>query len=147
MKATNVVSRFLSLLDVTLILLGFLMITLAQASISDGNTNANQSDKRQDSANVQFVYVFASGKGPDKDKLFLLEPDLKLGRQLNEKKPKEIHSIIGLPVSSKKEKKIVVLMLHDAKGWTQGWTPERYETLKKTWNTDVVPIYDFNLKE
>ena len=151
-RAAGVIARFLSLLDVTLILLGVLMLTLAQASLNkpppptDVGDKVKEKDKRLQSSNVNFIYVFVGGQAAEKGKLYLLKPDLKRGQEVSETNPQDIEAVKKLNKDTKKNGNQVVMLLFDDNSFHSDWPSERIDKLKKTWKTDIISIYEFKLE-
>jgi len=146
-RAAGVIARFLSLLDVTLILLGVLMLTLAQASLNKkGGGTTSGEDKRPQSSNVNFIYVYVGGQAAEKGKLYLLKPDLKRGQEVSETNPQGIEAVKKLNKDSKKNGNQVVMLLFDDNSFHSDWPSERIDKLKKTWDVDIISIYEFKLE-
>lgn len=143
MRATGVITRFLSLLDVALLLLGVLMIALMHAQLRSATAQGQHSNPLTQVAD--FVCVYAGWKGQDNGKCFLLGPDLGIAREIRTDTPDEIKSILTTKaVNSGKTNQIVLLVFSDD-GWYSAWDSKKIDKIKQTWKIELVPVYNVHI--
>lgn len=145
MKATNIFVRFLSLLDVALVLLGVLMIALTQAQLSsDVGTPPNGLPELP---KVEFIYLYAGWEGPQKGRCFLLNENLEIGREIRTDTADDIEELLN--TKSRPENRItpVVMLLFDENGWYSDWDAKRLAQIEQTWKTQVISIYNVQLSK
>jgi hypothetical protein len=142
MRASGVIVRFLSLLDVALILLGFLMITLMQAQLRSSVTATT--DEPAALANLGFVYLYVSEQEPDKCRL--LGPDREVLEEVRTDTPDDLRKLLSLRAGDRRRKNDVVVILFSQGAWTSSWTAERFAQLRRTWGVEVVPVYNVRLE-
>lgn len=136
MRATSVFVRFLSLLDVALVLLGVLMIALTLAQLrSDAGDGGSGKKGLAELANVRFVYLYAGWKGPQKGRCYLLKEDQTIGEEVSTDTAIDIK---GLEPTA-------VLLLFDENGWYSDWPASRLASIEQTWNVKVIPVYNVPL--
>lgn len=129
MKATGVVARFVPLLDVTLILLGLLMIVLTQAKMSPGGATSPIEPQ------LDIVYLYAGWDGPRKGRVYRLGFDGSIGPEVRSENPAAINKLKG----SDGRRPAFVLVI-DADGWTSDWTAEKIRNLAQVWGVKLVTI-------
>jgi len=142
MKVTGVLVRFLSLLDVTLILLGVLMVTLMHAQI---RTDKGPLDRMAEWAGIEFVCLYA-GWGPENGRCYLLGPTREVRQEVRTDTEDDIKKILNDRRGQTKRSNPVVLLLFSDEGWYSAWTPERLEQIEKTWQVKVNPVYNVPLQ-
>jgi hypothetical protein len=140
MKATGIISRFVSLLDIALILLGLLMIVLTQAQMP--TVHRSSTDAAQAAVDVDFVY-FIVGRNERKGRVYLFGPD---GRSGAEVRTDTSGDIDRLRSASKKTNQVFIL-LYSEEGWYPEWDDERKQALDRAWNTRVVHINNIALPD
>jgi len=144
MGATQVIARFVSLLDVMMILLGSLMIMLLYADLRRtrdrvrAEDTANGPETLAQMADLGFIYLYAGWEGEQNGRCYLLLPDGKIGREVSTSRPDDLQQII----SARRQKNQVVLLLFSANGWYSEWDNERLDQLEKIWRVPVVPVYN-----
>ena len=157
MRATGVTSRFLALLDVTLILLGILMLSLAQiqesASAGSSHLPANRESKQLSTRGggeevaepmevghlADFVFVFAGTAGTERGRCYLMDRNGKRLQEIRTDSDSDIHRIIESQSAGQRE--AVVMLLISSQGFDWMWSPELVHALAKTWGVNVVPVY------
>jgi len=141
MRATGVIVRFLSLLDVAFMLLGVLMVTLIYADFQRRTEMPEQKRGLAEVADVGFIYLYAGWKGEQDGRCYLLSPDVKLGKEVRTDTPDDIREI----TSARERNNQVVLLLFSEDGWYSGWDAKKLADMEKTWGLKVVPVYNVPL--
>jgi hypothetical protein len=145
-KATGVIARFLSLLDVALILLGLLMIMLTQAQLrSKAKSGSTSSDSIAALAGVDFIYLYAGWKGSENGRCYLLSANLTLEREVRTDTAADIQAILAARKGQKERSNPVVMLLFSEDGWYSAWSPERLSKIEQTWGIKVIPVYNVRL--
>lgn len=145
MNSSGVIVRFLSLLDVALILLGVLMLALMQTSVSsEQQTNASESKDVSAISQVNFIYLYAGWKGEQKGHCYLLGQDMKINRKVSTTSNEEIQAIIDERQDTDKSTDVVML-LFDSDGWFASWPDSKINDLEDAWGVKVVPIYNVSI--
>lgn len=157
MRVTGVTSRFLALLDVTLILLGILMIALAktqeaaQADVRSGGdatgqatggdqTNGGQPNKTLDAESLaDFVFVYAGTGGSERGRCYLMDANRNRLREIRTDTGGDIRSVIDTRPNRAREP--VVMLMISQQGFDWMWSPDRVYELSQTWGVSVVPVY------
>jgi hypothetical protein len=149
MRATSVIARFLSLLDVALILLGLLMIMLTKAQLGEGAAElpVEAEPGLADLANVQFVYLVAGWRGEKDGKCFLLGPDRKWDREIRGDRDTDIKQLTQTRSGDGKPVTPVVMLLFAEDGWFSAWDESKLKQLESVWQVDVVPVYNVRLPQ
>lgn len=138
MRTTGVICRFLSLLDVTLILLGMMMIVMAQAQLSADH--ASKPTPEGTLPAVETLYVFAGTYGAESGKCFALGSDARPDplRPLRTDTPDDLRTLFGTVGGPK-----IVVLLVSGKGFDAMWDARRLAAIEAVWRVKVVPVYDF----
>ena len=145
MKSSGVIVRFLSLLDVALILLGVLMLALMQTTVSSQQqTSAAESNDVSAIDQVNFIYLYAGWKGEQKGHCYLLGQDMKIDRKVSTTSNEEIQAIIAERRDTDKSTDVVML-LFDSDGWFASWPDRKINGLEDVWGVKVVPIYNVSI--
>lgn len=146
MKATGVTGRFLSLLDVALILLGVLMITLMQAQLrSEAKQGRSSADGMAELADVDLVYLYAGWKGPENGRCYLLGANREVGREVRTDTADDIQEVLAARSAQKERANPVVLLLFSDDGWYSAWDAKRLAGIEQTWKVKVIPVYNVRL--
>jgi len=143
MRSTRVITRFLSLLDVVLLLLGVLMITLMHAQLRSTNGPSVSEDPLARAAD--FVCVYAGWEGEKNGKCFLVKPDFRIGEELRTDRPDDIKRIVAARAKKTAKANQIVLLLFDANGWYSLWDRQKIEKIERAWETRLVPVYNVRL--
>lgn len=153
MRATGVIARFLSLLDVTLILLGVLMITIANAQLrADRQGKGKDAGKDaapslQESIPADMIYVYAGTAGEERGRCYLLGPNRERLGEIRTDRPNDLEAALNKnPTAPPKANRVVMLLISD-KGFDSMWDAARLSEIEKQWKAKVVPIYNFRLSQ
>jgi hypothetical protein len=145
-KATGVIARFLSLLDITLILLGVLMITLMQAQLrSNAKQGHSTADGMAELADVDFVYLFAGWKGSENGRCYLLSANRELGREVRTDTADDLQEVLAARRAQKERRNQVVMLLFSDEGWYSVWDAKRLAGIEQTWKVKITPVYNVRL--
>lgn len=147
MKASNVIVRFISLLDVTLILLGVLMITLLHAQLrSESQQGSSASDQVAALFDIDFIYIYAGWRDSENGKCFLLDKGWRIGREIRTDKPDDIQSILSARKAQKEGSNQVVMLLFSDNGWYSLWNQEKILQIEQAWKVKIVPVYNVRIR-
>lgn len=145
MKSSGVIVRFLSLLDVALILLGVLMMALMQTTVSSGQRTIAPASKNVSAIDqVNFIYLYAGWKDEQKGRCYLLGQDMKIDRRVSMSSNEEIKAIIDERRDTDKSTDVVML-LFDSDGWFASWPDTKISELEDVWEVKLVPIYNVSI--
>ncbi len=146
MRATGVIVRFLSLLDVAIILLGIFLLAIAQAQIRAPKKKVSAAGEavRQAVAN-RFIYLYAGTQGEENGKAYLLGPDGRRLREVRTNVPDDLQQILKETTTRNDSGNRVVLLLVSPLGFDTMWPPSRLAQMEKTWGVTVVPLYNVKL--
>ena len=157
MDFKSVICRFVPLLDVVLMMLGALVIVMTYAQVKRqaeerfAETTAQLEAPDQDPELVyqralanqlirSLTLVYAeTAQGPNFDKCFLLDGEGKPRKMIpltTTTHPSDIPEI--------RPGTTIVLLISGA-GFDSRWTPRRIETIEKTFEVRVVPLYNVDL--
>jgi hypothetical protein len=144
-KATGVIVRFLSVLDVALILLGVRMITLMQAQLrSDAKQGRYPADGVAELADVDFVYLYAGWKGPENGRCYRLNADREVGAEVRADTADDIEEILEQRAQRERPNQVVMLLFSDD-GWYSAWDAQKLAAVEQTWRVKVIPVYNVRL--
>ena len=142
MRATGVVSRFLPLLDVALLLLGLLMIVMMQASLTDQESVTPDSEQSIESkAGLDFIFLYAGWKDAQAGKCFLMEKDMRIGKEIRVDSKVDIDELALDSKRSKKSKNLIVFLSYSKLGWFDLWPPKRIAEIEKLWGITINQLY------
>jgi hypothetical protein len=145
-KATNVIARFLSLLDVALILLGVLMIILIQSQIrGEAQQGHAAADGLAKLAGIDFVYLYAGWKGYENGRCYLLTADGTIGREVRTDTAADIQQVLSTRSGHNERPHQIVMLLFSDDGWYSAWDPDRLAKIEKTWKLRLTPVYNVRL--
>ena len=128
MKATGVLARLLSLLDIALILLGLLMIVLTQAS--PGPTEGGNS------GGPDVTYLFAGWNGEEAGKVFRLKRDWTIGREVRTDNDTDI----AKPSKDASGGTTRYVLVFDENGWYSSWPAGKTADLEKVWKVKLTEL-------
>ena len=153
----SVICRFLSLLDIFLIMLGVLVISIASAQYQHekeeqfAQTTA-QLERLDNDPELVYQRVLASqllrgmtlvyaetATGANFDRCFLLDEDGKPTKEIplvTSPHPSDIPEISS---------GMTVVLLISGAGFDSKWTKKRIETIEKTFEVRVIPLYNIDL--
>ena len=146
MRATGVISRFLSLLDVALLLLGMLMLTLTQAQLRAKVGQATATEELTGIAQVDYVYLFAGTFGEQRGRCYALGPKRQLLREVRTDVDDDIKLLLDEPVPGANPKTRVVRLLGSDRGFESRGDAERSAAMENVWGWKVIPIYNIDLE-
>lgn len=145
-RASGVIVRFLSLLDVALILLGVLMIALMQAQLrSDVKPPTTPADPMSALADLDFIYLYAGWRGPENGRCYLLTADGGLGQEVRTDTADDIQAILAASRAKTERSNQFVILLFSDDGWYSAWDASRLATIERTWKVNVIPAYNVRL--
>lgn len=146
MRATGVLVRFLSLLDIALILLGILMITLLHTQLrSTPNQRVSTADSLAELTDVDFVYLYAGWKGAENGRCYLLSGNREIGREVRTDTADDIQEVLTARRTQKERANQVVMLLFSDDGWYSAWDAKRLAEIEQTWKVKVMPVYNVRL--
>jgi len=143
-KATAVIVRFLSLLDIALILLGVLMITLMQTQLRDPPPPKNNGIAQQ--ADITFVYLLAGWEGKQNGRCYLLTDRLEFGQEVRTDTADDLHEILAKEKTVAERNNEVVMLFFSDEGWYAAWDVNKLAEIEKIWKIKVIPIYNVQLR-
>lgn len=141
MRVTGVIVRFLSLLDVTICLLGVLMLGLAATQFRMGNRPVMVTNVAMEELPTQFVLLYGGTFDEREGRVFTLEFDRrtktwKLGPEVQS--AMEIDKIADQLSVPKRD--VQVMLLLSNRGFDRAWTREKIEELRKKWGFPIVVV-------
>jgi hypothetical protein len=146
MRASGVIVRFLSLLDVFLVLFGVLLIALLHAQLQSATNEAKTpTEALGEVADVDFIYLLAGWKGPESGKCYLLGPNREVLREVRTDTAADIREILASRAAGRERKNQLVMLLFSDDGWYSAWDPKKLEGIEQTWKVKVVPVYNVRL--
>ncbi len=146
MRATGVIVRFLSLLDVFLVLFGVLMIALLHAQLqSAAKETKTPTDALGEVADVDFIYLFAGWKGRESGRCYLLGPNREVLREVRTDSADDIREILAKRAADRERKNQLVMLLFSDDGWYSAWDAKKLDGIEQTWKVKVVPVYNVRL--
>jgi len=141
MRATSVIVRFLSLLDVTLCLLAVLMILLVTAQFRVGRRPVQSTVVALEGIPTQFLLLYGGTYGDLEGRIFPLEKDPTgtWRRGQTELKSKSEIDHLAASISSNPQEVRVMILLSD-RGFDRAWPEERIHKLEREWNRPVYVV-------
>ncbi|MDR2642374.1 MAG: hypothetical protein LBC74_06230 [Planctomycetaceae bacterium] len=157
MSFRSVICRLVALLDIVLLMLGILVICMANSQIiNDNETRAALSAEEIGRVDVDLemvrqrlvasqllkglMLVYAeTAQGQNFDRCFLLDTNGKPDKEIqliNAKHPSDVPEL--------KPGMTVVLLISDA-GFDSKWTPKRIRNIEATFEIKIVTLYNINL--
>jgi len=143
MRASRVVARFLSLVDVVLLLLGVFMIALTRAQLQSPTAPTVNEDPL--TRTVDFICVYAGWEGENNGKCFMVKPDFAIGEELRMDRTDDVKRILKTRAERSGKKNQIVLLLFDANGWYSAWDEQKIEKIEHAWGIKLVPVYNVKL--
>jgi hypothetical protein len=145
-RATGVIVRFLSLLDVIILHLGVLMLALMHAQLrSDARRGGSPVGGMSELASVDFVYLYAGWKGPENGRCYLLSANREIGREVRTGTADDIQEVLTARRAQKERANQVVMLLFSDDGWYSAWDSKRLAGIEQTWRIKVIPVYNVRL--
>lgn len=139
MRATGVIARFLTLLDVALILLGIFLLAIAQAQLRVPER------KLSGAIASRFVYLYAGTQGDENGKCYQLSPEGRVMGEVRTDVPDDVQQLLKQANPGQESGNRVVLLVISPLGFDTRWPPSRLAEMEKVWGVKVVPLYDLNL--
>ncbi|MDO5581202.1 MAG: hypothetical protein Q4G69_08700 [Planctomycetia bacterium] len=159
MRYTNILARFLSLLDVAIMLVGLFVVLLALARFQDEQKKIDAAEKEQkdriermESAsmvntvleNSKMPIIMIEGDCRDQNgQCFLLNKDYTRGREIAANHRGDIEDLI--PSGSNQIP--VVFFITKEGAWDTAWTDEKFANMEKTWKCKIVRVLNFRFPE
>ena len=147
MNNANVIVRFMSLLDVALILLGVLMLALMQTAVpapSKASERKVSSEPVLDQIN--FIYLFAGWKGEQNGRCFELNRNMDIGDEVSMRSDSHILKL-GERKRSGPSSPSIAMLVFEEDGWFPAWSSETIANAEKAWGIKVIPIYDVSISK
>jgi hypothetical protein len=143
MRAAGVIVRFIPLLDVAFILLGMVIILMAQAQIRSAKAAPRPASPQSlaEQAGVQFLYLYAGTAGEELGRCYELGPQQELMREIRTDVPDDIQRLLAL--RGKAGNPLVLLLISD-RGFDAVWSEKKLAAMKKTWGLELARIYPFH---
>lgn len=149
MRATNVLARFASLLDVTIILLGLMMLMLSvgeltefEATSSSPETNIPEQSGLSDLSrriieqHLHPILLYAGFQGERKGRCYLLDESFKPGREIDTESKRDIQRL----VDANQPRRPIILLLSPEGAWDDDWNQETIERIEKTWGYPIIRV-------
>ncbi len=148
MNISRILARFLSLMDITLLLLGFFIILVAAANLSQ---EAERSKEKQVShlsgesgwsfikGGREPVWLFAECEGPNRNKCFLLNEDLTLGAEVDQQSKTDIQRLTE-PIKAQGHVPLVILV--SEKGAFDNYWDDSLKSIEERWDCSVMRARD-----
>ncbi|MBL8821620.1 MAG: hypothetical protein JNJ77_03460 [Planctomycetia bacterium] len=143
LRATGVIVRFIPLLDVAFIMLGIMIVLMAQAQVR--RTEKSQQPTAPtpalaDQAGLDMVYLYAGTAGSEMGRCYELGPQQELLREVRTDVPDDMNRLLAL--RGKKGTPLVILLISD-QGFDAVWSEKKLASMKKNWNLEIARIYPF----
>ena len=146
MNISRILARFLSLMDVTLLLLGFFIILVAAANLSQETEREKEKQTSHLSGGSGWsfikggrepIWLFAECDGPNRNKCFVLNNDLSLGDEVDQNSNTDIRRLTE-PVKARGETPLIILV--SEKGAFDGHWDNTLESIEKIWGYPVMRV-------
>ncbi|HQR09430.1 MAG TPA: hypothetical protein PLN21_21590 [Gemmatales bacterium] len=144
LRATGIIVRFIPLLDVAFILLGMMIVLMAQAQMrsSKPKETAPQANKTlADTAGLDLIFLYAGTAGGELGRAYELGPQQELLREVRTDVPDDLNRLLAL--RGKKGNPLVILLISD-QGFDAVWSEKKLATMKKQWGVEIARIYPFH---
>jgi hypothetical protein len=146
MRATGVIVRFLSLLDVFLVLFGVMLIALLHAQVQSATQESKSTtNPLAEALDLDFIYLFAGWKGAESGRCYLVGSNREIGREVRTDTAEDIREILTSRAVDKERKNQLVLLLFSDDGWYSAWDAQKLQGIEETWKLKVVPVYNVRL--
>ncbi len=114
LRATGIIVRFIPLLDVAFILLGMMIVLMAQAQMR--STKPKQSSPQAatslaDQAGLDMIYLYAGTAGGELGRCYELGPQQELLREVRTDLPDDMNRLLAL--RTKRGNPLVILLISD----------------------------------
>lgn len=143
LRATGIIVRFIPLLDVAFILLGMMIVLMAQAQMR--STKPKQSAPQAaaslaDQAGLDMIYLYAGTAGGELGRCYELGPQQELLREVRTDLPDDMNRLLAL--RTKRGNPLVILLISD-QGFDAVWSEKKLAAMKKSWGLEIARIYPF----
>jgi hypothetical protein len=137
LNTSSVLVRFLSLLDITLILLGVLIVVLMQTSVTPAGASVNSEAASTSTLKDQitFLNLYAGWQGEQQGRCYLLDESMKVGDEVSTTTDSDIKRLIG------RRQNVVVLLARDKEGWAVTWDQAFIEQLESIWKVQITEVF------
>ena len=147
MKTTNILARFISLMDISLLLLGIFIVLIAAARYTkaEAKKSANASSDeismsevldKAASDNMTLIFLYAGCSGNRKGHCYTLEDGFISGREIDTKTDSDLRDLL-------KERRAVnpiIFLVSETGAWDIDWPEKRLHEIEKNWNEKVIRI-------
>ena len=143
LRATGIIVRFIPLLDVAFILLGMIIVLMAQAQIRSSKPKdaAPQTAKSlADQAGMDFIYLYAGTAGSELGRCYELGAQQELLREIRTDVSDDMNRLLAL--RPKRGNPLVILLISD-QGFDAVWSDKKLATMKQSWGLEIARIYPF----
>jgi hypothetical protein len=143
-RASGVIVRFIPLLDVAFILLGMIIVLMAQAQIRSKKPAAPKSALPMplaQQANLDFIYLFAGTAGEELGRCYEMGPNQELLREVRTEVGDDVHRLLAL--RGTRGTPLVILLISD-RGFDAVWNEKKLQGMKKAWGVEIARIYPFH---
>jgi hypothetical protein len=144
MKRSGVALRMLPLLDITLILLGMLMVVLAQvqlaASAGGAGTEA-PSAASPDSIGYRFIFLYYGTAGRERDRCYTVGEDGRPEREITS--PAAFRAYVEQAYPDAVPDRTVILLLISDEGFDSTWDEQRKRRMEEEFGLQVKEIYSY----
>ncbi|MDO5565209.1 MAG: hypothetical protein Q4G59_01035 [Planctomycetia bacterium] len=149
MRYTNILARFLSLLDISILLVGLFVILLSLAHFQKVQKEAQAENERvQQRAsttvfesvlehNLEPIMMYAGCEGEREGHCYLLGKDFVPGREINTGLPDDFEYLAH---QRKEGTHVIVFLVSEEGAWDTFWTKEKIAELEKVWGCHVVYV-------
>jgi hypothetical protein len=146
MRVTGVIVRFLSMLDVVIVMLGILLLAMVQSQLRMPTKKVSAgSGIVQNAIEGRFLYLYAGTEGDERGKVYQLAPDGKRLREVRTDSNEDIQQILKQPAGGDERTNRLVMLLVSDRGFDSMWSPKKLADMEKAWGLKIVPLYNINL--
>lgn len=146
LRATGVIVRFLSLLDVIILHLGVLMLALMHAQLrTEAKRDNSPTDAMSQLAHIDVVYLYAGWKGVENGRCYLLGSNRQIEREVRTDTMDDIQEVLKAKRAQKERANPVVMLIFSDDGWYSAWDEKRLAGIEQTWKVKVMPVYNVRL--
>ena len=151
MNISRVLARFLSLMDVTLLLLGFFIILVAAANLSQENRRAQEKQTSHLSGESGWnfvkggrepIWLVAECEWPNRNKCFVLNNDLSLGGEVDQNSDADIRRLTA-PIEAQGVAPLVILV--SERGVHDKYWEDALDSIQQRWGYPVMRVRDVPL--
>jgi hypothetical protein len=131
MRNHGVVVRFISLLDVTLVLVGVLLIVLTQTS--EGRDD-NPDTPITFGLEINVIYFYGDWEGDQKGKVYLLDESWKSVKEVDTNSPEDIDQVIKTRGLNVRSDNVLLILLTNRDGWYgKAFGKKHLEKIAEVW--------------